>query len=68
MEKPPKVALTDDELVERYISLVGVNPKFRAMSREQMEAGIEDPNREQARLRELDSEEDKEEIQKTYRR
>jgi hypothetical protein len=53
--------LGDAELVELYMQNVELNPKYRALTREQIISGIKDPEAERARLREIDTASDRDE-------
>ncbi|GEM_PF-2870252 len=61
-------SLPELELVNLYKDAVGVNPLFRGLSREELIAGINDSESEIARLREIDSTEDKDDLSSPYRR
>lgn len=64
----PLEKMTDEELSDLYLKHVGVS--FRHdLSREKLIAVLNNPrDNERARLREIDSAEDKEELKRTYRR
>ena len=46
---------------------VGVDPKLRSFDKPTLIAGIQNPEKELARLRKIDSDSAKEDIQRTYR-
>ena len=54
----PLVDLEQKDLEGLYRSAVGVDPTYRAFSREVLIAGIEKPGEEQARLAQIDLEDD----------
>lgn len=60
--------LSDEEIAEHYKKIIGVNPLFRGFTREELIAGINSPDAEKARLREIDTASDKEDINNTYPR
>lgn len=61
-------ALSDEELALHYKNIIGVSPLFRGFTREELIVGINSPDAEKARLREIDTASDKEDINNTYRR
>lgn len=56
--------LSDEELGAWYEKLVGVNPKFRSLTRERLIAAVLDPEEEHARLLAEDKESDNEELRR----
>lgn len=60
-------ALSYEELVLIYKDRVGVNPLLRMFAEEVLRNGINNPEEELARLRELDKEEDNEDLADSYR-
>ncbi|OGG61925.1 hypothetical protein A3C87_00830 [Candidatus Kaiserbacteria bacterium RIFCSPHIGHO2_02_FULL_49_34] len=59
--------LTFDELVATYKERVGV-PFRNDLTRAELAAALKDPAAELARLRTMDSEDDKDDLNATYRR
>lgn len=64
---PAPETLPDDELAELYKRKVGIDAKFRALSREELLAGIADPATELARIAEIDRQEDRKDLSAPYR-
>lgn len=60
-------SLTHEELAKIYEDAVGVNPLYRMFAREVLLSGINNPEEELARLRELDKTEDNKDLADVYR-
>ena len=59
--------MTDEELADAYKQSVGVPPRT-GVSREMQVAAIQNPEEELQRLRAIDAEDDKVELERNYRR
>ncbi len=66
-QKPDFESLPYEDLCILYKDKVGVDPKLRSFDKPTLIAGIQNPEEELARLRKIDSDSDKEDIQRTYR-
>lgn len=58
-------SLSSKELAEIYKDAVGVNPLYRMLAQQVID-GINNPEEELARLRELENAENKEDLKNTY--
>lgn len=59
--------LSDEELAGLYKLKIGIDAKFRALSREEMLTGIADPTAELERIAEIDRREDRKDLSAPYR-
>lgn len=57
-----------DEIIELYKRKVGIDARFRGLSREEMLAGIADPTTELERIAEIDRKEDRNDLSAPYRK
>ena len=55
-------SFSDDELHRAYQEVIGIDPKFRALDRERVLAGLRDPKAEKQRIADEDAAADREEM------
>lgn len=59
--------LSPDELAALYHKEVGIDPRLRGFSVSDMITGLENPDAERERIRQIDTESDREDVLRTYR-